>query len=43
MTLHSGGLNIHLKATEHDSLEWAHLAQGWVQWLSPINKVTHWL
>jgi len=41
MILHSGGTNIFLRKTGHEGLEWFHFAQGWVQWLSPINMVTH--
>jgi len=41
MILHSGGSNIILIETEHEGLEWFNLAQGWVQWLSSINMVTH--
>jgi hypothetical protein len=27
--------------TGHEGLQQVHLAQGWVQWLSPVNTVTH--
>jgi len=39
--LHSGCSNIILRDTEHEGLDWFHFSQGWVQWLSPNNMVTH--
>jgi len=41
MILNSRGSNINLTETEHEGLEWVHLAQGCIQWLSPKNIVTH--